>query len=169
LAILSLFLALFLSSSGRRRARRERATNNKTKWRRLIAEIRSDARSQRTGSTSGGGAQKRVRKGGSPPSPGVRSAIWGPRCEEDPSAKRDRLLAHSASSVLGVEFTFGPWLLPRHLLLLLLLFSLLLLSLTVVVVVSLSLYLEAREARTTCLLEKSARLPWALINLHSAR
>lgn len=31
------------------------------------------------------------------------------------------------------------------------------------------LYLEAREARTTCLLEKSARLPRALINLHSAQ
>lgn len=31
----------------------------------------------------------------------------------------------------------------------------------------LSFYLEAREARTTCLLEKSARLPRALINLHS--
>jgi len=30
-------------------------------------------------------------------------------------------------------------------------------------------FLEAREARTTCLLEKSARLPRALINLHSAR
>lgn len=32
-----------------------------------------------------------------------------------------------------------------------------------------SFYLEAREARTTCLLEKSAPLPRALINLHSAK
>lgn len=32
-----------------------------------------------------------------------------------------------------------------------------------------SFHLEAREARTTCLLEKSAPLPRALINLHSAR
>lgn len=32
-----------------------------------------------------------------------------------------------------------------------------------------SFYLEARKARTTCLLEKSAPLPRALINLHSAK
>lgn len=142
----------------------ERPTNNKTKWRRLIAEILVRAGSPATGSASNGVECEgrgfgRVRK--------VREAQpLGKICylepERVPECNRDyrthRLFNVRRIHLRGPDFAtlffffhffhLSPFSSPSP---------------------SASFYLEAREARTTCLLEKSARLPRALINLHSAR
>lgn len=75
-----------------------------------------------------------------------------------------RGLSHAASSIRSAKFTSGA----PDFATLLLFFHFFRLSLPTTFS-AVSFYLGAKEARTTRLLEKSARLPRALINLHSAR